>query len=154
MMRKRLVMIAALLLCVGLGSAPAWGGARISISPSLPTSTDKITVTVGGGFSTRCWKPDSQASCSMIQPDTLLIEVSVNYCSGRPSCVCAEFPIDYVRACTVAPLAPGTYVAKFVELHINPADPLPTVTTTAQLAVSESTPTLRRSWGVLKSMYR
>jgi hypothetical protein len=153
MMRKRLVMIAALLLCVGLGSAPAWG-ARISISPSLPASTDSITVTVGGGFNTRCWKPDSQASCSVIQPDTLLIQVSVDYCSGHPSCVCADFPIDYVRACTVAPLAPGTYVAKFVELHINPADPLPTETTTAQFTVSESTPALRRSWGVLKSMYR
>jgi hypothetical protein len=153
MLRKRLVMIAALLLGVGLGSAPAWG-ARISISPSLPSSMDSIKVTVRGVLASGCWDDPGQASCSMIQPDTLLIQVSVNYWCDFPGCRCSLDLINYVRACTVAPLAPGTYVAKFVELHINPADPLPTVTTTAQLTVSESTPALRRSWGVLKLLYR
>jgi len=153
MMRKKLVMFAALLLCVGLGSVPAWG-ARISISPGVPSSTDSITVTAGGHFNTLCWNYISPASCSMIQPDTLVIQVSVNYCRGLPSCVCGQFPVDYTRACTAAPLAPGMYVAKFVELHVNPADPLPSVTTTARFAVSESTPASRRSWGMLKIMYR
>jgi len=152
-MRKVLVMIPALMLCVGLGSAAA-GWQPISISPAAPSSTDSITATVRGYFNSLCWNYISQASCSMIQPDTLLIQVSVNYCSGFPSCACGQFPIDYARACTFAPLAPGTYVAKVVELHVNPADPLPSVTKTALFTVSESTPTLRRSWGVLKTMYR
>jgi hypothetical protein len=152
LMRMRRVMIPALLLCAGLSGAASAGS--ISISPASPSSTDSITATVRGGFYNRCWNNPSQASCSMIQPDTLLIQVSVNYCGGSPSCVCADMPFDYARACKAAPLAPGTYVARFVELHVNPADPLPSATTTVQFTVSESTPTLRRSWGVLKSMYR
>jgi hypothetical protein len=151
-MRKRLVVILALLLCVGLGSAAA--GGTISISPASPSSTDSITATVRDNFADCCWNDVSQASCSMILPDTLLIQVSVNYCHGIPGCVCCDYPSDYARACTVAPLASGTYIARFVELHVNPADPLPSVTTTAQFTVSESTPTLRRSWGILKSMYQ
>jgi hypothetical protein len=105
-MRKKLVIILALLLCVGLGSAAA--GGIVSIRPASPSSTDSITVKVRCVFATLCWTVASQASCSMIQPDTLLIQVSVNYCNGFPSCSCAQQPFQYDLACTFAPLAPGT----------------------------------------------
>ncbi len=149
-MLKQLIMI-ALVLCVVLGSA---AGGTISIRPASPTSTDSITVKVRNVLASQCWSVANQASCSMVQPDTLVIQVSVNYCGGLPSCWCPQFPFQYDLACTFAPLAAGTYVARFVEFHVNPADPLPSVTMTAQFTVSESTPTLRRSWGVLKVMYR
>lgn len=151
MIPKRMGVCPALLFLGWLCAAPAWGLA--SISPAQPTTTDTITATVGNGYPRMCWTADSLASCSMIESDTLLIRVAVNYCKGLPSCRCADAFDSYLRRCTVAPLPVGAYVAKFVELHVNPADPLPSVTTILHFTVTESTPALPRSWGALKTIY-
>lgn len=151
MNRKGIVVLPVLLFCIGLGTTSAWG--LTWISPTQPTATDSITVTVHGGFPAMCWDV-GPASWVLVQPDTLTILVSVNYCDGYPGCSCAQFPDFFTRTCKVAPLPAGTYVAKSVELHINPDDPLPTATTFVQFTVTGSTPTLQRSWGALKSFYR
>ncbi|MFN8587655.1 MAG: hypothetical protein U0704_07605 [Candidatus Eisenbacteria bacterium] len=148
---KGIVGLSVLLFSIGLGTTSARG--LTTISPAQPTATDTVTVTVHAGFPAMCWDV-GPASWVRVQPDTLMILVSVDYCGGYPGCSCAQFPDFFTRTCKVAPLPVGTYIAKSVELHVNPADPLPTVTTFLQFTVTESTPTLRRSWGALKSFYR
>ena len=66
---------------------------------------------------------------------------------------CADASYSDMRRCTVAPLPVGAYVAKFVEFHVNPSDPLPSVTTILPFAATESTPARSRSWGALKIIY-
>lgn len=151
MIPKRMDVLLALLCSGWLCTTPTWG--LTSISPAQPTTTDSVTTTISRGYSSTCWNYVSQASCAMSQPDTLTIQVSVNYCNGAPGCNCAQFPTTVIRRCTVTPLPVGAYVAKFVELHVNPADPLPSVTTILHFTVTESTPALSRSWGALKTIY-
>ena len=142
-----------LLLGIVLGlPTMAWGTVRIS--PAQPTPADSVRVAVSGGFPPACWNDVSQATCSSVQPDTVPVQVSIDYCEGAPNCRCAEYLFSYQRTCTFAPLAAGTYVAEFQELHINPADPLPSVVSTLAFAVTGTTPTFHPSWGKLKSIYR
>lgn len=148
---KGIVVLSVLLFWIGLGTTSAWG--LTTISPAQPTATDSITVTVHVGFPAMCWDV-GPASWVLVQPDTLAILVSVNYCDGYPGCSCAQFPDFFTRTCKVAPLPVGMYIAKSVELHVNSADPLPTVTTFVPFTVTEYTPTFQRSWGALKSFYR
>jgi hypothetical protein len=100
-----------------------------------------------------CWSVTS-VSCATLAPDTVAVTVNVNYCGGAPDCDCGYFPNTYQRTCNFGLMAAGSYVAEFREIHTNSYDPLATFTMTAPFAVSDPTPTLRRTWGSLKSIYR
>lgn len=133
--------------------APAVG-AYVHVSPAYPTSADTLTVAVAGDFTSRCWEPADIASCSRSMPETLSIVIEVQYCRGLPGCACAQLPFQATRSCRFGPLPPGSYVARCVELHVNPADPIPTSTALVPFTVTGTTQAAHRTWGTLKLLYR
>jgi hypothetical protein len=136
---------------VGLGSA---GGQVVRVSPANPTTADSVRVTAYSGFpQTGCWQIGDVA-CGFAQPDTLTVVVPIGYCNGLPGCLCADFPMNYQRACTFGPLPAGTFVARFTELHTSSYDRLASFTRTARFEVTGTTSTRGRTWGALKSVYR
>lgn len=150
-MKQFALIVAAMLVLSGLAAEPA--KALVTVVPAHPTTSDSVKVTIRSGFAERCWAL-GQLDCRALQPDTLSMTIPANFCGGAPSCDCLQQPIEYVRTCNFGRLLPGTYVASFTELHPNPFDPTHTFTQMVQFSVDDATPTARRSWGTLKSIYR
>ena len=153
MNRREIHSISAVVVWMGL-SAAAVLASPIKVSPAQPTNQDTVRVTVSGSFPSVCWNFVGAATCQAGQPDTIVIQVPVIFCNSVYQCRCADEPGGYSRVCTFALLAAGNYVVAFTEVHSVPFDPLPTVQAFAQFTVSNSTPTVRRSWGALKASYR
>jgi hypothetical protein len=149
---RTLVVALALLVLVAHSHAPACA-ATLAVSPTHPTTADSVRVNVNNGFNARCWT-FGDASCTGDMADTLLMVVVVDYCKGAPVCACNDVSISYQKSCNFGLLQAGVYTAAFTELHINGYDPLHTFTQTLTFTVSGATPTLRHSWGALKSVYR
>jgi hypothetical protein len=150
---RRIFLVVASSLSFGAGLSSVAESAMIWVSPTNPTSTDSVKVNVGDWYGASCWT-QSEAGCLAATPETLSVVVTVNYCSGAPSCMCTFNPGGYQRTCNFGPLPVGTYVAKFTEIHINSFDPIPTTTVVISFTVGTSTPSLRRSWAGVKTIYR
>jgi hypothetical protein len=127
----------------------------VIIVPVNPTTADSLKVTAGNDFNSRCWS-FSQPACSLLSPDTLRILIQMNYCGGDPGCGCNDFPVSIRRTCNFGLLPAGSYVASYVEQHINPYDPVSTYSQNVTIAVVDagSVAIRPRSWGALKSTYR
>lgn len=145
---KRLVIVAVVWLLTG--SSGLVSAASLVVSPASPTPADSITLTSTSIDPVGLWNV-GPSMCASVVGDTLVTTLPVDYW-----CIILfpDITIRYVRTCTFAPLPPGTYVAKYVEWHINACDPTPTETVTTTFTVNEPTPTRLRSWGALKSIYR
>ena len=142
------ILVVALL---SLGSRSA--AATLTILPPAPTADDSVEVRGATGFANTCWSVAGYA-CTRVGADTLNLTMDLQYCRGRESCVCADFPTLFVRICNFGPLPAGNYVARLIENHINPSDPISSSTVTQVFTVGQSVPTLRRSWGRVKTVYR
>jgi hypothetical protein len=126
----------------------------LAIRPARPTTADTVIVVTGDDFPSRCWAVGA-TDCATIVPDTLLVTTAIDFCDGASElCMCNDFPWMFLRYRAVGRLPAGTYVAKYVELHTNPIDPIRTFTRTLSFTVEDATPALRRTWGRLKSTYR
>jgi hypothetical protein len=73
---------------------------------------------------------------------------------GRRAASARPFPRLPRSACDFPPLPPGTYRAVYRERNLNPADTRTNPPFEVLFTVSDVTPSLRRSWGRLKSIYR
>ncbi len=151
MHRKLLLLALVAGSLVGLLSQPA--AASITIIPPQPTVQDSVKVKVYSQFPMACWRDLSQ-DCRDCLSDTLSVTVDVDYCHGRPSCICAAFPYSYQRVCNFGLLPAGTYTVTFTELHSNVYDPISTFTQSVRFVVSNVTPTRTTTWGRLKLLYR
>jgi hypothetical protein len=141
-----------------LGAVLAFAGtparaATIEIEPPVPGPEDSVRVTVYSPYSMGCWSSLGSA-CSAGSPDTLRVTAWTQFCNGLEGCPCPMMPIVIVSRCVFGPLAPGTHVVSFTEIHVNPHDPFGTSTQALVFTVTTPTPALRRSWGTLKSLYR
>ena len=147
----QVVLSTALLLCAVASSARA---RQLTVTPALPTSADSVHLVWTNEFSMGlCWKVQSQ-TCTTTAPDSVLIIADIQYCNGAPGCFCTTFPAPYQVACHFPPLPPGTYRAVYRERNLNPADIRTLLPYEVVFTVSNVTPSLRRSWGRLKSIYR
>jgi hypothetical protein len=123
----------------------------ITFIPPEPTIADSVKVMVGNGFSSGCWTIRDRA-CQTPAPDSLKLVVQISYCSACQFCP-TNAP-TYLETCNFGLLSAGTHTFVLSELHSNPADPLPTIWRPVTFTVLAATPTLRRSWGAVKSIYR
>ena len=154
MKRKGWLVVLAAALLATLASSPTWA-IWITLDPEQPTVADSVKVTFGGVFSDLRWYDASAARCPLAAPETLDVSVDIDYCRGRPSCAALWLSFTYTRTCALAPMPVGAYVVRFTEQHLNPNDPLPTVVTYRSFRVAPNVvPTIRRSWGLIKSAYR
>jgi hypothetical protein len=87
-------------------------------------------------------------------PDSVLIIADIQYCNGAQGCFCTLFPTPYQVVCDFPFLPPGTYRAVYRERNLNPADTRTNPPFEVLFTVTDVTPTLRRSWGRLKAIYR
>lgn len=147
------IEISTLAVCLTLTLSQAANGASLRVSPVHPTNTDSVLVVVSNTFSSGCWWLVS-TECSTVNGDTLSVGTTMDYCHGEPFCSCNDNPWGYQKYCNFGLLPPGTYVAKFTEGHPNTSDRIHTFTQTLSFSVDAVTPTLRRTWGSLKSIYR
>lgn len=96
----------ALILVLGLASqAGAWwwpptGGTVVE--PALPTSSDVVTITIGGDWPDSCTPHDS---CIRMEGQSIYFDVTVG--GGRGGC--ADVITAWSETKTVGPLSPGTY---------------------------------------------
>jgi hypothetical protein len=147
----RHVLAAALALCVAASPARA---RQLTITPATPTSVDSVHVVWTNEFSMGlCWKVQSR-TCTTAAPDSVLIIADIQYCNGAPGCFCTAQPTPYQVACDFPPLPPGTYRAVYRERNLNPADIRTNSPFEVLFTVGQPTPSLRRSWGRLKAIYR
>ncbi len=136
-----------------LTTPPILGPALITVCPSHPTSADSIRV-VGSSFDTDGSWTVVDAACVGLHVDTLTAILDVNWCNGRGDCQHGDLIVRYDKLCVFPPLPPGSYVAQYIERHLNIYDPQATYAVYQPFTVEASTPTLRRTWGSLKSVYR
>ena len=147
----QLVLSTALLLSALSSPARA---RQLTVTPALPTSADSVHLVWTNEFSMGlCWKVQSRA-CTIAAPDSVLIIADIQYCNGAPGCVCTTAPTPYRVTCDFPPLPPGTYRAVYRERNLNPADIRTSPPFEVVFTVSNVTPSLRRSWGRLKAIYR
>lgn len=150
---KRLAGIGFIVAVLGVVAGAPTIAATIVIEPASPGPADSVHVTVYSGYSMGCWT-SLGTECSTGPADTLQVTGRTQYCDGGPPCPCPMMPIVLVRRCVFGPLAPGDYVVRFTEIHVNPADPFATSTQAQDFTVGASTPATRRSWGRLKLIHR
>ena len=147
----RPVLAVALALCAVASPARA---RQLTVTPALPTSADSVHVLWTDEFSMGlCWKVAAR-TCTTAAPDSVLLIADIQYCNGGPGCFCTTFPTPYQVACVFPPLPPGTYRAVYRERNLNPADTRINLPFEVLFTVSDVTPSLRRSWGHLKAIYR
>jgi len=127
----------------------------ITLTPSLPSSTDSIHVVAVEVFSGgHCWEVVS-TTCTTAAPDSVLITAHIQLCGGNPGgCPCTLSLVPFQVTCTFPPLPAGSYRAVYQERHLNPIDSRQFPTHELLFTVSSPTPSLRRSWGRLKAIYR
>ena len=147
--KLRMGMVACA-LCLTAGVAHAVTVPSLTVSPPNPTPADSIKLMVTTIDYQGCWDV-SAPTCAGLAADTLSTTVAVHY-------VCTTLFPDlshrYDWTCALAPLPPGTYVAEYTELHVDSWDPTLTQSLVVPFTVGAATPTLRRSWGALKTVYR
>jgi hypothetical protein len=147
------------MLLVAIAIASGWPArcaaeTDVTVVPAEPQVGDSVSVRADLSYNRTCWAIVSQ-TCGTESADTLQFTLSVEFCLNHPSgCICADFPVHYVRTCNYGQLAAGTYTVVYTELHNSPADPFSTFTDVLQFTVTEATAVSRHSWGALKLLYR
>jgi len=148
---RAVALLVALTLCTHPSETKA---GLITLSPPLPTSQDSIHVDVHEGFPMgHCWQVVSR-TCTTSAPDSILITADIQFCMGNPGCPCTMSAVTFHVTCDFPPLPPGNYRAVYQERYLNPVDTRNVTPSMLLFTVSGTTPTLRKSWGRLKTIYR